>query len=62
MTKKEFQNTTFKKGMKVKDSDGKIWDVIGVDFSENTVEVPSPHPNITYSAWIELENIDCFVF
>ena len=57
MTKDIFTETSFKIGMKVKATDGKIYDVIGVDFSENSVEVPSPD-----SAWIEIENIECFIF
>lgn len=61
MTKETFTETSFKIGMKVKTTDGEIYDVIGVDFSENSVEVPSPDI-MTYSAWIELEYIECFVF
>lgn len=57
MTKDIFTETSFKIGMKVKATDGKIYDVIGVGFSENSVEVPSPD-----SAWIEIENIECFIF
>jgi len=62
MTKDTFTETSFKKGMQVKSKNGDIYDVIGVDFSENSVEVPSPHPNITDTAWIEIEHIDCFLF
>ena len=61
MTKKEFQNTTFKKGMKVKQKNETVSTVLGVDFAECIVEIKCADVCV-YSEWISFAEIECFIY
>lgn len=61
MTKDSFTETSFRIGMKVKTTDGHIYDVIGVDFNDSRIEVVSDEAQF-YSTWLELDYIDYFIF